>query len=263
MIKKLLLTVFAALLFASCGKSEDKILVLYYSQSNTTKTLAEEIQKQLGCDIAAIECQKPYEGDFGQVIQRWQKEQQEGRTPELKPLSKNLKDYDVIFLGYPIWGGTYAIPVASLLRETDFGGKRLVPFCTFGSGGLNTSVADLKKNAENAQILEGFGIRQARIAKAPQEVDEFLIKLGFKQGSVEQLPDFSAQTAVTDADTEIFQQACSSYQMPLGTPSTVGSRQIKGGTEYLFTVEGMGGQKSQIYVIAKDGETPEFTQVVR
>ena len=260
-MKKLLILMLTALLFAACSNGQ-KILVLYYSQSNTTKTVAQEFQKQLGCDIAEIECEEPYTGDFGAVAQRWQKEQQEGKTAAIKPLSKNIKDYDVIFLGYPIWGGTYASPVATLLKDTDFQGKKLVPFCTFGSGGLNTSADALKKNAKNANIVDGFGIRQARIAKVAGEVEQFLIKGGFKKGTLEQLPEFSAQKAVTDQEKEIFNQACSDYQFPLGTPSTVGSRKIQGGTEYLFTVEGQMGS-SKIYVIAPDGAKPEFTQVVR
>ena len=243
--------------------AKPKALVIYYSQSNTTRTVAQEIQKQLNCDIAEIECVEPYTGDFGQTIQRWQKEQQEGTLPEVKPLAKNISDYDVIFLGYPIWGGSYAPPVASLLKTTDFGGKKLVPFCTFGSGGLNTSVAALQQNAQNAQILDGYGIRQARIANAPAEVEQFLIKGGFKEGELEQLPDFSAQVECTDAEKEIFTEATSGYQFPLGTPASVGSRPVKGGTEYLFNVEGQGGAKSQIYVLAKENEKPEFTQVVR
>ncbi|MBO7476558.1 MAG: NAD(P)H-dependent oxidoreductase [Salinivirgaceae bacterium] len=243
--------------------AKPKALVIYYSQSNTTRTVAQEIQKQLNCDIAEIECVEPYTGDFGQTIQRWQKEQQEGTLPEVKPLAKNISDYDVIFLGYPIWGGSYAPPVASLLKTTDFGGKKLVPFCTFGSGGLNTSVTALQQNAQNAQIQDGYGIRQARIANAPAEVEQFLIKGGFKEGELEQLPDFSAQAECTDAEKEIFTQATSGYQFPLGTPASVGSRPVKGGTEYLFNVEGQGGAKSQIYVLAKENEKPEFTQVVR
>ena len=107
---------------------QPKVLVVFYSQSNTTRTVAQEIQKQLNCDIAEIECAEPYTGDFGQTIQRWQKEQQEGTLPEIKPLAKNISDYDVIFLGYPIWGGNYAIPVATFLKNTDFCGKKLVPF---------------------------------------------------------------------------------------------------------------------------------------
>ena len=263
-MKRLLLLIIAALCLVACsnGQKGDKILVVYYSQSNTTKTVAQEIQKQLGCDIAEIECVEPFSGDFGAVAGRWQKEQQEGKTSEIKPLSKNVKDYDVIFLGYPIWGGTYASPVATFLKNTDFQGKKLVPFCTFGSGGLNTSTDALKKNAKNANIVEGYGIRQARIAKVSGEVEQFLIKAGFKNGTVEQLPEFSAQKEVTDSEKEIFSQACSDYQMPLGTPSTVGSRKIKGGTEYLYTVESQMG-KSKIYVIALDGSKPEFTQVVR
>ena len=269
-IKNLLIVATTLAALVSCSSSakkaeaaKPKTLVVFYSQSNTTRTVAQEIQKQLNCDIAEIECVEPYSGDFGQTIQRWQKEQQEGTLPEIKPLAKDIKDYDVIFLGYPIWGGTYAIPVATFLKNTDFAGKKLVPFCTFGSGGLNTSVAALQNSAQNAQILDGYGVRQARVAAAPAEVEQFLIKLGFKEGEVEQLPDFSEQKEVTDAEKEIFSQACSSYQMPLGNPVTVGSRPIKGGTEYLFTVEGQGGMKSQIYVLAKENETPEFTQVVR
>ena len=121
----------------------------------------------------------------------------------------------------------------------------------------------MQNSAQNAQILDGYGVRQARVAAAPAEVEQFLIKLGFKEGEVEQLPDFSEQKEVSDSEKEIFNQACSDYQMPLGSPVTVGSRPIKGGTEYLFTVEGQGGMKSQIYVLAKENEKPEFTQVVR
>ena len=269
-IKNLLIVATTLAALVSCSSSakkaeaaKPKTLVVFYSQSNTTRTVAQEIQKQLNCDIAEIECVEPYSGDFGQTIQRWQKEQQEGTLPEIKPLAKDIKDYDVIFLGYPIWGGTYAIPVATFLKNTDFAGKKLVPFCTFGSGGLNTSVAALQNSAQNAQILDGYGVRQARVAAAPAEVEQFLIKLGFKEGVVEQLPDFSEQKEVSDSEKEIFNQACSDYQMPLGSPVTVGSRPIKGGTEYLFTVEGQGGMKSQIYVLAKENEKPEFTQVVR
>jgi cytochrome c oxidase assembly factor CtaG len=89
-MKKLLLLMLTALLFAACSNGP-KILVLYYSQSNTTKTVAQEFQKQLGCDIAEIECEEPYVGDFGAVAQRWQKEQQEGKTAAIKPLSKTSR----------------------------------------------------------------------------------------------------------------------------------------------------------------------------
>ena len=251
--------------FGTC--QAQKTLVLYYSESGTTKTVAEELQKQLNADIESIECVKPYTGNFQETIQRGQQEMQNNEWPALKPLKKKISDYDVIFLGYPIWFGTYANPIVSLVNSNDFAGKTVVPFCTFGSGGLNTSSDALKKALPKAKIMEGYGVRQARVASAAKEIDRFLKASGFKEGTVAPLPDFSAQQPVTDAEKAIFDAACSSYPMPLGTPSTVGKRQTPDGTEYLFTVKGRGfdGQESSssIYVIAAPGAQPEFTQVVR
>ena len=251
--------------FSTC--QAQKTLVLYYSESGTTKTVAEELQKQLNADIESIECVKPYTGNFQETIQRGQQEMQNNEWPELKPLKKNISDYDVIFLGYPIWFGTYANPIVSLVKNNDFAGKTIVPFCTFGSGGLNTSSDALKKALPKAKIMEGYGVRQARVASAEKEIDRFLKASGFKEGTVAPLPDFSAQQPVTDAEKAIFDAACSSYPMPLGTPSTVGKRQTPDGTEYLFTVKGRGfdgaESTSSIYVIASQGAQPEFTQVVR
>ena len=122
-----------------------KKLVLYYSETGTTKAVAQEIQKQLGADIDSIEAIKPYSGNFQETIQRGQREMQSGQTPALKPLKKDIDDYDIIFLGYPIWFGTYAMPIATLVKEHDFADKTIVPFCSFGSGGLNTSTEALKK----------------------------------------------------------------------------------------------------------------------
>ncbi|MBQ3655587.1 MAG: hypothetical protein II956_01910 [Bacteroidales bacterium] len=262
-MKKFLTLILAALFLTSCGAKQEKILVLFYSQSNTTKTVAQEIQKQLGCDIEEIECVEPYTGNFGDVAGRWQKEMQEGKTVEIKPLTKNVKDYDVIFLGFPIWGGVYASPVATFVKNTDFSGKKLVPFCTFGSGGLNTGTAELKKNIKNATFIDGYGIRQARISNVKEEVEQFLIKAGFKQGTLEQLSDFSAQKEVTDKEKDIFHKACDNYQFPLGNPVTCGSRERKDGVEYLYNVENQDGKQTKIYVIVKNGATPEFTEVVR
>ncbi len=253
--------------FGTCHAQ--KTLVLYYSESGTTKTVAEEFQKQLNADIESIECVKPYTGNFQETIQRGQKEAQSGEWPELKPLKKKISDYDVIFLGYPIWFGTCANPIFSLLKDNDFAGKTIVPFCSFGSGGLNTSTDALKKALPKAKFVEGYGVRQARVESAAKEIDRFLKVSGFKKGTVAPLPDFSAQQPVSEEEKAIFSAACSSYQMPLGTPSTVGKRETPDGTEYQFTVKSRGfdGQEatSTIYVIAgkEPGAKPEFTQVVR
>jgi flavodoxin len=266
-MKQLLLSL--AALAAVTSLSAQKVLVLYYSETGTTKTVAQELQKQIGADMEGIECVEPYSGIFQETIQRGQREMQSGQTPALKPLTKKLSDYDVIFLGYPIWFGTYALPIATLVRQYDFAGKTVVPFCTFGSGGLNTSTEALRKALPQAKIREGYGVRTARVAAAARELDRFLKENGYKKGSVKKLPDYSAQKPVTDAEKAIFDAACSSYQFPLGTPQTVGKRTTPDATDYKFTVKsrGMNGQESTsiIYVTVgkSEGSKPEFTQVVR
>lgn len=242
-------------------------LVLYYSQAGgATKTVAEQIQLALLADIEAIQVEKPYDGDFNQTIERCQREKQNNELPELKPLASDISKYDVIFIGYPIWFGTYAPPIASLVSQYDFAGKKIVTFATFGSGGIDVSTKDMQKALGSAEVVEGYGVRNARVASAAKEVDCFLKSNGYIKGDVKALPDFSAQTPVTDKDKEIFDAACGDYQFPLGTPSTVGSRSIENGTEYKFVVESngpAGNASTTIYVVATKDAKPEFTKVVR
>lgn len=248
----------------SAETQESKSLVLYYSQTGTTQAVAEEIGRLTNADIERMDVEEPYSGDFGQTIARCQEEMAKGVLPTVKPLNVNLDDYDTIFLGYPIWFGTCANPMLALLESVDFSGKKIVPFCTFGSGGLNTSIADIRKKEPNAEVLEGYGVRTARIAHMPKELDYFLKKNGYIAGEVAELPDFTEQKPVTEEEKELFNIACGDYQFPLGTPVTVGSRPIENGTEYKYTVDG-NGATSTIYVILgnEEGAKPEFTQVVR
>ena len=251
------------------GCAQQKPLVLYYSETGTTKTVAQELQKQLGADIEAVEAVVPYTGNFQETIERSGRERQNGETPAIKPLKSRLADYDVIFLGYPIWFGTYALPIATLVKEQDFAGKTIVPFCTFGSGGLNTSSEALKKALPKAKIQQGYGVRTARVAAAAKELDRFLKENGYKKGKVQKLPDYSAQKPVTADEKAIFDAACSSYQFPLGMPQTVGKRSTPDGTDYKYTVKGRGmnGEESTSIIYVTVGKAadakPEFTEVVR
>ena len=274
-MKKLLLSLaVVAGLTTACTQQKavektNRLLVLYYSENGTTKAVAEELQKQLGADIEAIEAVEPYSGDFQATIERCNKERESGQTPALKALQSNIADYDTIYLGYPIWFGTYAMPIATLVKEQEFEGKIIIPFCSFGSGGLNTSTADLEKALPKAKILKGYGVRTARVASAAKELNRFLIENGYKEGSVEAWPEYSAQQPVTEEEKAIFDAACSDYQFPLGTPETVGKRETSESTDYQFTVKGKGmnGEETTstifVTVTKEEGAKPEFTEVVR
>lgn len=267
----LLLAALAALVGCKSNKAdtEGKSLILYYSQTSTTKTVAEELQKQTGADIEAIEAVNPYDGDFEATIKRCLKEKEDGTRAEIKPLKSNIEDYDTIYIGYPIWFGTYAPPVATLLKTIDLKGKVVIPFCTFGSGGLTNTVASLKRDLKESTVLDGFGIRKARIGKLEKELTQFLINAGIKLGTPVTLPEFSEQRELTDAEGEIFKAACDDYDMPLGFPVSVGTRKIEGGTEYLYTVKQESERgltdESRIYITVSDSieAKPEFTLVER
>lgn len=273
-MKKILLLLAAVAAMVGCKSNKDgaqatKSLILYYSQTGATKTVAEELQCQTGADIELIEAVKPYDGDFNQTIKRCQEEMAAGTTAEIKALKADLQAYDTIYIGYPVWFGTFAPPVGTLLKTAGLEGKVIVPFCTFGSGGLSSTVASMRKTLPKSTVLDGFGIRNARIGKLADELPQYLINVGIKPGTPVTLPEFSAQRELTDAEKATYDAACGDYSMPLGTPVSVGSRKIDGATQYLFTVnqddgKGHAGQ-AQIYVTASDSANvkPEFTLVER
>ena len=253
-------------------KEAVKTLVVYYSQTSNTKTVAQEIATRLGADLQEIVPVKPYDGDFQATISRSMKDRQEGVKPEIKPIDVDFSKYDVIFIGYPIWFGTYAPPVETFLEQVDLSGKKIVPFCTFGSGGLDSSVKDLTAKQPKATILPGYGVRAARLKAAPQEIDQFLKAGGFIEGEYTKLAPFPEQHAVSAEESAIFDKAVGDYPMIHAKAETVAQRTIPGGMEYLFTAKDTprdGGQPMpnsglmKVYVIVINGQAPEFTQVVR
>ena len=269
---------FAAFVVAavSCGQKKEapksKVLVLYYSQTSNTKTVAQEIANKLGADIEEIVAVNPYNGDFQATIARCQQEREQGVTPEIEPVKADLAQYDVIFLGYPIWFGTYAPPMAAFLNQADLSGKKIVPFCTFGSGGLDSSVKDLTKAQPKAEIIAGYGVRAARMAAVPAEVDQFLKAGGFIEGEYAKLEDFPEAQPATEEQAAIFDKAVGDYPMIHAKAKAVASRAVPGGTEYLFTAEDLPREgapqmptpgEMKVYVLALDGQDPVFTQVVR
>ncbi len=262
----------------SCGTQQDtpdttpQILVLYYSQTSNTKAVAEEIAQQLGADIEEIVPVNPYDGDFQATIERCMQEKEQGVITEIQPLASDINKYDVVFIGYPVWFGTYAPPVAAFLKQTDLSGKKIVPFCTFGSGGLESSVKELAEQQPNAEILPGYGIRAARLDAAPAEIDQFLKANGFLEGEYIQLEDFPEQHAVNEEETAIFNAAVDGYPMLHAQAKTVASRAIANGMEYLFTAIDLPREENskmppageiQVYVTAEDNASPVFTKVVR
>ena len=113
-LKLMMCAALAMMVVTSCSqKSQNsekekasKVLVLYYSQTSNTKTVATEIATRLNADIEEIALVEPYDTAFQATIDRCKADREKGILPEINPLKLNVADYDTIFLGYPIWFGT-------------------------------------------------------------------------------------------------------------------------------------------------------------
>ncbi len=275
-MQKTIITLGAAMLLTACNVKQDaendgqtKSLIVYYSQSGATAKVANVFAEQTGADIDSIVVANPYDGSFEETIARCQKEMETGETPELKPMSHDIANYDTLYIGCPVWFGTMAQPVKSYLKQANLEGKVVIPFVTFGSGGLETTVADMKKAAPKANFLNintliGYGLRNARIEKAAAEVEQFLVDIKVKEGKVSEKINYGDQKPLTADDKSIFDEACGDYQMPLGTPVSVAS---DGKTSYQFVVESKDAQgntsNATIIVVKEEGSKAEFTKVIR
>lgn len=135
--------------------NDKKVLVAYYSLSGNTKAVAEKIQRLTGGDIFEITPKTPYPKEYNVVVEQASKEKARDFFPELAD-NGNVKDYDIVFVGTPVWWYTMAGPVKTFLRENDFTGKIIVPFCTHGGGGESTTYIDMQKLAPHAKVLQGY-----------------------------------------------------------------------------------------------------------
>ena len=273
--KKLMLAMtVVAMCAASCGtkKEEPKMLVLYYSQTGNTKMVADEIATRLGADVEEIVMVNPYDPDFQATIEQCMKDREAGVLPEIQPVQADLSKYDVVFLGYPVWFGTYAPPVTKWLEGVDLSDKKVVPFCTFGSGGLESSIKDLTAAQPNAEILPGYGVRAARLEAMPKEAEHFLIANGFLEGEYTKLEEFPELDVVSPDETAIFDAAVDGYPMMHAQAKSVAARTVPGGVEYYFTAVDLPRDdrpdmppagELQVYVTVLDGQEPVFTRVVR
>jgi flavodoxin len=155
-----------------------KILVAYFSHSGNTKVMADNIKEKVSGDIFEIKTIESYPADYNAVVAKARKEKDAQYRPELTKKLENM-DYDIIFIGYPIWWGTIPMGVFAFLEQYDFSSKTIIPFCTHEGSGLGQSERDIKKLCPSSNILEGLAIRGSSVNKA--DVSAWLNKLDLKR----------------------------------------------------------------------------------
>lgn len=171
-----------------------KILVAYFSRTgenyevgNITKgnthIVADLIAETTGADTFEIKPVNPYPTGYKECTEVAKQELAEGARPELATKIENMEDYDVIFIGYPIWWGDMPMPVYTFLEKNNFSGKIIIPFSTAAGSGLSGTDRKIAKVCTEATVLEGLSVEGKMAQKEPDKVKpnviNWLVKLGF------------------------------------------------------------------------------------
>ena len=137
-----------------------KVLVAYFSATGTTKGVAEMIAENMGADIYEIMPREPYTDedlDWHDDSSRSTIEMNDRSCrPEINGAVEDMEQYDIVFIGYPIWWGEAPRIVSTFMESYSFDGKTLIPFCTSSSSGLGSSGKNLEELTDGAQWMEGM-----------------------------------------------------------------------------------------------------------
>lgn len=138
---------------------DKKILVVYFSATGTTEDVANKIASVTGGEIMAIEPVQPYTSadlDWNDRNSRSSVEMNDPESrPQIKPAAKSISDYDVVFIGYPIWWDLAPTVVNTFIESNDLNGKTVIPFATSGGSGIRNSVSSLKSSYPEINWKEG------------------------------------------------------------------------------------------------------------
>lgn len=166
-----------------------RILVAYFSRADenygvgfvkkgNTEIIAEMIAEETGADSFKIERATPYPSDYKKCTEEARLEQSKNARPELKNTLISLDDYDVIFLGMPVWWSDMPMPVYKFAEGLDWNGKTVYPFTTHAGSGLASIPRTLKNICNGATIADSFTISgtdaQNNQSKAKKAVLEWI-----------------------------------------------------------------------------------------
>ena len=135
-----------------------RILIAYFSATNNTEGVANHLDAILDADLYEIIPERPYTAadlDYNSDCRANREQNDASARPAISGGVENMEQYDVIFLGYPIWWGQAPKIISSFLESYDLNGKTIVPFCTSGSSGIGSSAANLHSLASGATWMDG------------------------------------------------------------------------------------------------------------
>ena len=200
LIKSIVLLVAGLVMSASCSgntpkgeekmETKGKVLIVFFSHAGenyavgnvkvgNTKLVADEIQKLTGGDEFEIVAEKSYDMPYDPLTKLAKEEQDNNEKPAFKGEVKNLDQYDTVFIGGPVWWGTYPQVMFTFFDKYDLNGKTIIPFTTHEGSGLGNVVSDLKRLYPEATFKQAFSIYGHETRKDLSKVDKWLKGLGY------------------------------------------------------------------------------------
>lgn len=169
--------------------TKKKALVVFFSHAGdnyavgninvgNTKIVADYISEFTGADQFEIKTSK-YDGmAYKPLCDLAKEEQQNGELPPFEG-SVDVSKYETIFIGGPVWWGTYPQVMFTFFSKYDLNGKTIIPFTTHEGSGLGSCVKDVKKAYPKANVTEGFSIYGHDVRTGKERVEKWLTKLGY------------------------------------------------------------------------------------
>lgn len=153
-------------------------LIVYYSLFQNTANLALEIAIQTEGTIRELIPEENYSFDYNTAAKEVRSQISRGFCPRLISGNESIDDYKTIFIGTPNWFKTLAPPVLSFLRQYDFTGKTIIPFCTHGGGGFGQIENDIAKECSKSIVLPGIAINGVATS---EEVENWLKTIKYEK----------------------------------------------------------------------------------
>ena len=153
---------------------ENKVLVLFYSLTGNTELIAETIRSTINADIQEVKPVKEIDPESGLRFMLGGMQASMRIKPKLKPIDINPINYDLIFIGSPVWAWQVSPPIRSLSKKYDFSNKKIAVWCCCGGKGIK-AMKRIKKLFRNAEII-GNKIFQEPLTVNTEEAKKVAMK---------------------------------------------------------------------------------------
>lgn len=160
-----------------------RYLVLYCSRTGNTESMAQTIQSTLDCDMIEVVPETPYDDNYSAMLERARAELAaigQGTYPAIATSMESFEDYDIVFVGYPVWHGHMATPMQSFLHSHAdlLAGKQIALFASSSSSGISTSESDAATLVPDATFAESLLLTSGTLGNMENLIPAWLEELG-------------------------------------------------------------------------------------